>query len=66
MTERWKRHRPLLSGLRIDALKNENGTYTKINGGTLTGLAIRNADNKKVLVTCHHVMAVPTKDSTCQ
>ena len=60
MTERWKSHRTLLSGLRIDALKNENGTYTKISGGTLTGLAVRNVDNKKVLVTCHHVMSGST------
>ena len=64
MTERWKRHRPLLSGLRIDALKNENGTYTKINGGTLTGLATRNSDNKKLLVTNRHGMAAPTKGLT--
>lgn len=53
--ETWKRHRPLLSGLKIDALsKNDDGTYTRVNRGTLTGLATRKSDGKKVLVTCPH------------
>ena len=54
----WKQHRPLLCGLRIAAVsKNDDGTYTEVNKGTMGALAIRTSDNRKVLVTCHHVMA---------
>ena len=46
-------HRPLLGGVRIDAVGGGNtGGW-----GTLTGLAVRNRDNKKILITNLHVMA---------
>ena len=46
-----EKHRPLLSGIGIRSL-TETG-YLGV--GTLTGLAIRHSDRKKMLVTCLHV-----------
>ena len=43
-------HRPLLAGTRVKSSAHDG--Y-----GTLTGLATRYADGKRVLVTCRHVMA---------
>ena len=43
MGQPFAKHRPLLAGVRV-------------NGGTLTGAAIRHTDRKTVLVTCLHVM----------
>ena len=43
------RHRPLLAGIGIKA---SDGSY-----GTLTGLATRNSDGEKVLVTNLHVVS---------
>ena len=49
-------HTPLLSGIRI---QSRTGTTNPqfAGAGTLTGLAIRHSDRKKMLVTCLHVMA---------
>ena len=49
-------HRPLVSGIRI---KSRIGRHDlqRVGAGTLTGLATRRADGKKVLVTNLHVMA---------
>lgn len=46
-----KEHRPLVSGILIRSGKTENNTLREIEFGTLTGLATRNSDGKKVLVT---------------
>ena len=43
------RHRPLMAGIGVS---DSVGTQ-----GTLTGLATRRSDGKRVLVTCLHVMA---------
>ena len=51
-----KHHRPLVSGILIRSGKTENNTLREIAAGTLTGLATRNSDGKKVLVTNLHVM----------
>ena len=45
-------HRPLLAGLKI--------TSSVGHSGTLTGLATRRADGKRVLVTCLHVVTGPS------
>ena len=59
-----KDHRPLRSGLWIRGAKpNDSGGLDVIDRGTLTGLATRKSDNKKVLVTNRHGMAVHTKGS---
>ena len=50
MGNRTERHRPLLAGLKITS-SDQGGS------GTLTGLATRYADGKRVLVTNLHVMA---------
>ena len=49
-------HRPLVSGIRIASGKEAGGQLQSIEAGTLTGLAIRNSDGKKFLVTNLHVM----------
>ncbi len=50
-------HRPLMSGVKIITNRRiGDGTIGISAGGTLTGLARRNSDNEKVLVTCLHVM----------
>ena len=59
-------HETLVAGIRIESKEDVGGTFRNYGGGTLTGLATRNADNKKVLVTNLHVMTGPTKGSACQ
>ena len=49
-------HRPLLSGIRIESAKKVQSQPQFIGPGTLTGLATRNSDGKKFLVTNLHVM----------
>lgn len=50
-------HRPLRSGIEIRSGKRVGGRLQSIGGGgTLTGLATRNSDGQKVLVTNLHVM----------
>ena len=50
------KHRPLLGGIQI---KSGTGRHSvrSVGAGTLTGLATRNSDGRKVLVTNLHVMA---------
>ena len=58
-------HRPLLSGIRVASGREVMKVVRRVQyveGGTLTGLATRNADGKKVLVTNMHVMAGETDD----
>ena len=50
-------HRPLVSGIRIESVKEVDNSPQVIALGTLTGLATRNSDGKKMLVTNMHVMA---------
>ena len=57
MADRMLFHRPLASGIRIRSGKKKGNGLETIEGGTLTGLATRNSDGKKVLVTNLHVMA---------
>ena len=45
-----EKHRPLLSGIGVKSSAHDSH-------GTLTGLATRDTDGKRVLVTCRHVMA---------
>ena len=52
-----KQHRPLVSGILIRSGKIVNNEPQEIEFGTLTGLATRDSDGKKVLVTNLHVMA---------
>ena len=49
-------HRPLQGGTRVTSAIAEHGRLVYQSGGTLTGLATRNSDQKKVLVTNLHVM----------
>ena len=51
-------HRPLVSGIWVWSGKKdeEENRIESITRGTLTGLATRNSDGKKFLVTCLHVM----------
>ncbi len=62
MTQTGDNHRPLTSGIEVSIPISEVGpgglAIEKVNSGTLTGLATRNCDKKKlVLVTNQHVMA---------
>ena len=43
-----EKHRPLLSGIGVKSSAHDSH-------GTLTGLATRYEDGKRVLVTCRHV-----------
>ncbi len=57
MTNTNKNHRPLVGGLWIRTGKpNDSGELDVLENGTLTGLATRKSNGKKVLVTCKHVM----------
>ncbi len=52
----------LMAGLRIESgipkpKRTNPSNIDAVGGGTLTGLATRNSDGAKVLVTCQHVMA---------
>ena len=49
-------HRPLVSGIEIQSGKEVDGQLQYTDSGTLTGLATRNSNDTKVLVTCLHVM----------
>ena len=66
MTWTGERHRPLLSGIRI--LSGTEGRYAigQDGAGTLTGLATRNSDGRKMLGTNMHVMAGKGVNSTIQ
>ncbi len=57
MSGRTELHRPLLSGVRITSRIGNPLSHTHVGGGTLTGLAVRNSDKKRMLVTNLHVMA---------
>ena len=48
MGELHEHHSPLLAGIKV-------ASSADINPGTLTGLATRNSDGKRVLVTNLHV-----------
>ena len=50
-------HRPLRGGVEIISARGRSPRPERIGSGTLTGLATRNEDNQKVLVTCLHVMS---------
>ena len=50
-------HRPLVSGIAVLSGKTVENRIEIIGTGTLTGLATRNSDDAKVLVTNLHVMA---------
>ena len=50
-------HRPLVSGIAVLSGKTVENRIEIIGTGTLTGLATRDSDDKKVLVTNLHVMA---------
>ncbi len=58
-------HRPLVSGIGIVSARRVNNQLQTITIGTLTGLATRNSDGKKMLVTNSHVMtgAIQTNPS---
>ena len=49
-------HRPLLGGIQVTSAEMVAGSLVRKNSGTLTGLATRNSDGKKFLVTNLHVM----------
>ena len=59
-------HRPLVSGIRIKSTRSGGGQHRYLETGTLTGLATRNSDGRKVLVTNLHVMAGTTDNYTFQ
>lgn len=59
-------HRPLVSGIEIKSGKKVGSALKGIKAGTLTGLATRNFDGKKVLVTNQHVMAGVTSTGEYQ
>ncbi len=50
------RHRPLIAGLKIQAARARQGNPPTPKAGTLTGLATRNSDGKRVLVACRHTL----------
>ena len=55
-------HRPLLSGIKITSRMGSPISHRYVGEGTLTGLATRNSDRKKMLVTNLHVMAAAGVD----
>ena len=61
MSKASEYHRPLVSGIRIQSGKDETRRGVRsiwsVGAGTLTGLATRNSDGMKLLVTNMHVMA---------
>ena len=61
-------HRPLVAGIAIKAGRQPRGTGTTVyrnsEDGTLTGLATRNSDNQKVLVSCKHVILADNPPSS--
>ena len=50
-------HRPLVAGVQVMSAATVQGQLTTVSGGTLTGLATRNSDGKRVLVTNLHSIA---------
>ena len=56
MGSRKSNHRPLVSAIAILNAKTEKGRIEITGSRTLTGLARRKSDKKKVLVTCLHVV----------
>ena len=56
MTWTGQHHRPLWSGLRIQSGTQGKYAIGREGAGTLTGLATRKSDGKKMLVTNMHVM----------
>ena len=51
-------HRPLVSGIAVLSGKTVENRIEIIETGTLTGLATRNLDGTKVLVTNLHVVSI--------
>ena len=47
-----KYHRPLVAGIQVKSAENIDGELAYIDTATLAGVATRNLDGKKVLVTC--------------
>ena len=58
MSRTRDKHRPLLSGILIRSAKKVAKALQEINFGTLTGLATRNSDDKKVLAATHAKICV--------
>ena len=51
------KHRPVQAAIRISGGRTlDDGTIQELNWGTLTGVATRNSDKKRMLVTNLHVM----------
>ena len=50
MGETNTHHRPLVSGIEVKSGREVDGNLQHVKSGTLTGLAIRTSDGKKVLV----------------
>ena len=61
MADHESRHRPTRAGLYVSSKRTTGEILT---GGTLTGLASRDSDSKKVLVTNQHVMAGAMRNLT--
>ncbi len=60
MTEAINYHQTLRSGLKlISAKRNERDEIVEVIDGTLSGLARRNSDGAKVLVTNLHIITAP-------
>lgn len=58
MTDRYDHHRPLVRGLRIEPGRKQDGEHSGMDSfGTFTGVATRNFDGSKVLVSKQHVLA---------
>ena len=66
MTWTGQHHRPLLSGIRIQSGTEGKYAIGLDGAGTLTGLATRNSDGRKMLVTNLHVLAGKGANSTLQ
>ena len=50
-------HSTLVAGLFIEVVQNRGHVIARVPGGTLTGIATRNLDGKKMLVTNRHVVS---------
>ena len=59
MPSQHEKHRPVIGGIMIGvAFTRADNMLLQIDKGTLTGLAIREPDRKKVLVTSAHIVSV--------
>ena len=59
MPSQHEKHRPVIGGIIIGvAFTRAGNMLLQIDKGTLTGLATRNSDGKKVLVTRPHIVSV--------